>query len=99
MLPSQMHVLLVVLFPSITLSFSSLSNFFILQDHLLRLMTKPLAERVVEKMLVKLEEDEEDEEKTGAGEKKMMMQRHPTQSQRERKTGCRNFFWKTFTSC
>ncbi|XP_030609953.1 somatostatin-1 [Archocentrus centrarchus] len=28
-----------------------------------------------------------------------VMRRHLPLSQRERKAGCRNFFWKTFTSC
>ncbi|XP_061524655.1 somatostatin-1 [Phycodurus eques] len=28
-----------------------------------------------------------------------LMRRHLPLSQRERKAGCRNFFWKTFTSC
>ncbi|CAL8377890.1 unnamed protein product [Gadus morhua 'NCC'] len=28
-----------------------------------------------------------------------VMRRHLALSQRERKAGCRNFFWKTFTSC
>ena len=30
---------------------------------------------------------------------KAVMRRHLALSQRERKAGCRNFFWKTFTSC
>ncbi|XP_068443954.1 somatostatin-2 [Clinocottus analis] len=34
----------------------------------------------------------------GDGEE-AMMRRHLPVSQRERKAGCRNFFWKTFTSC
>ncbi|XP_077445874.1 somatostatin-1 [Stigmatopora argus] len=28
-----------------------------------------------------------------------LMRRHLPLPQRERKAGCRNFFWKTFTSC
>ncbi|KAJ3585742.1 hypothetical protein NHX12_014461 [Muraenolepis orangiensis] len=28
-----------------------------------------------------------------------VVRRHLALSQRERKAGCRNFFWKTFTSC
>ncbi|XP_061815304.1 somatostatin-1 [Nerophis lumbriciformis] len=33
------------------------------------------------------------------GVKVGVMRRHLPLSQRERKAGCRNFFWKTFTSC
>lgn len=40
----------------------------------------------------------EDEEEAGVGETTMMRRQIPV-SQRERKAGCRNFFWKTFTSC
>ncbi|XP_055360122.1 somatostatin-1A [Betta splendens] len=32
-------------------------------------------------------------------EKEEVMRRHLSFSQRERKAGCRNFFWKTFTAC
>ncbi|XP_038586360.1 somatostatin-1A [Micropterus salmoides] len=38
-----------------------------------------------------------DEREVGVGEE--VMRRHLPLSQRERKAGCRNFFWKTFTSC
>uniref|UniRef100_A0A3Q1HAB3 Somatostatin/Cortistatin C-terminal domain-containing protein n=1 Tax=Acanthochromis polyacanthus TaxID=80966 RepID=A0A3Q1HAB3_9TELE len=34
-----------------------------------------------------------------AGGREEVMRRHVPLSQRERKAGCRNFFWKTFTSC
>ncbi|KAM9836493.1 somatostatin-1 [Aulostomus maculatus] len=37
------------------------------------------------------------EEELGVREE--VMRRHLPLSQRERKAGCRNFFWKTFTSC
>ena len=40
------------------------------------------------------EEEEEEVSRIRA-----VMRRHLTLSQRERKAGCRNFFWKTFTSC
>ncbi|KAF3697913.1 Somatostatin Somatostatin-28 Somatostatin-14 Precursor [Channa argus] len=32
-------------------------------------------------------------------ELKEVVQRHLPLTQRERKAGCRSFFWKTFTSC
>lgn len=37
------------------------------------------------------------EDKEGGRDR--VMRRHLPLSQRERKAGCRNFFWKTFTSC
>ncbi|XP_026208876.1 somatostatin-1A [Anabas testudineus] len=40
-----------------------------------------------EQMLPELEDEEE------------VVKRHLPLPQRERKAGCRNFFWKTFTSC
>ncbi|XP_076017601.1 somatostatin-1A [Genypterus blacodes] len=40
---------------------------------------------------------DDDEEELGIREE--VMRRHLPLSQRERKAGCRNFFWKTFTSC
>ncbi|XP_061566196.1 somatostatin-2 [Cololabis saira] len=58
---------------------------------LLRIVSELMASRA-EEMLNLLEEEE-----TGGGER--MMRRHINFSQRERKAGCRNFFWKTFTSC
>ncbi|XP_036967531.1 somatostatin-1A [Acanthopagrus latus] len=33
------------------------------------------------------------------GVREEVMRRHLPVAQRERKAGCRNFFWKTFTSC
>uniref|UniRef100_UPI0037E7352A somatostatin-1A n=1 Tax=Semicossyphus pulcher TaxID=241346 RepID=UPI0037E7352A len=33
------------------------------------------------------------------GVREEVMRRHLPLSHRERKAGCRNFFWKTFTSC
>ncbi|XP_041634790.1 somatostatin-1 [Cheilinus undulatus] len=33
------------------------------------------------------------------GVREEVMRRHIPLSHRERKAGCRNFFWKTFTSC
>ncbi|XP_068569421.1 somatostatin-1A [Cebidichthys violaceus] len=35
----------------------------------------------------------------GEGVREEVMRRHLPLTQRERKAGCRNFFWKTFTSC
>lgn len=51
-----------------------------------------LMESREEEMLDKLEAEE-------MGGRERLMRRHINFSQRERKAGCRNFFWKTFTSC
>ncbi|KAM6909098.1 somatostatin-2 [Xenentodon cancila] len=58
---------------------------------LLRIVSELMASRAGE-MLSVLEDEE-----TGGRER--LMRRHIGFSQRERKAGCRNFFWKTFTSC
>ncbi|XP_029696862.1 somatostatin-1A [Takifugu rubripes] len=42
---------------------------------------------------------QEGEEEAGVREGEVMMRRQVPFSQRDRKAGCRNFFWKTFTSC
>ncbi|XP_053272440.1 somatostatin-2 [Pleuronectes platessa] len=70
---------------------------------LLQFVSELMATRV-EQMLPKLEEEEEQEvEEDGedgeTGGRVELMRRHLPLSQRERKAGCRNFFWKTFTSC
>ncbi|KAM7377292.1 hypothetical protein PAMA_013877 [Pampus argenteus] len=57
---------------------------------LLKFVSETTAARVNE-MLPELDEE--------LGVRKEMMQRHLPPSQRDRKAGCRNFFWKTFTSC
>lgn len=49
-------------------------------------------------MLLLPEEDEEEEEEAGGGGR-MRVQRQIPFSQRERKAGCRSFFWKSYTSC
>ncbi|XP_059210807.1 somatostatin [Centropristis striata] len=59
---------------------------------LLKLVSEVIAARGDE-MLPELEEEEEE------GVREEVMRRHIPLSQRERKAGCRNFFWKTFTSC
>ncbi|XP_062240105.1 somatostatin-2 [Platichthys flesus] len=65
---------------------------------LLQFVSELMATRV-EQMLPKLEEEEEVEEDGETGGRVEVMRRHLPLSQRERKAGCRNFFWKTFTSC
>uniref|UniRef100_A0A3B4YGB2 Somatostatin/Cortistatin C-terminal domain-containing protein n=1 Tax=Seriola lalandi dorsalis TaxID=1841481 RepID=A0A3B4YGB2_SERLL len=59
---------------------------------LLKFVSELMAARV-DQMLPGLEEEEE------VGVREEVMRRHLPLSQRERKAGCRNFFWKTFTSC
>ncbi|MEQ2302298.1 hypothetical protein AMECASPLE_005377 [Ameca splendens] len=58
---------------------------------LLRLMSELMASRE-EEMLGELEDDE-------VGGSERLMRRHIRFTHRQRKAGCRNFFWKTFTSC
>uniref|UniRef100_A0A665V8K9 Somatostatin/Cortistatin C-terminal domain-containing protein n=1 Tax=Echeneis naucrates TaxID=173247 RepID=A0A665V8K9_ECHNA len=83
MLGFEVQVLLVALFSSALLDF----------DHslLLKFMSELMTTRA-DQMLPELEEEE-------VGVRAQMMRRHLPLSQRERKAGCRNFFWKTFTSC
>ncbi|XP_041842572.1 somatostatin-1A [Melanotaenia boesemani] len=57
---------------------------------LLRFVSELMASR--EEMLQELEDDD-------LGGRARLTRRHIRFSQRERKAGCRNFFWKTFTSC
>ncbi|XP_029975630.1 somatostatin-1 [Salarias fasciatus] len=55
-----------------------------------------------EELLRELEEEEEAAAAAAAaaaGGREEVRRRHLPLSQRERKAGCRNFFWKTFTSC
>ncbi|XP_034082199.1 somatostatin-1A [Gymnodraco acuticeps] len=61
---------------------------------LLKFVSELLAARGDE-MLPELQEEEEEE----GGVREEVMRRHLPLSHRERKIGCRNFFWKTFTSC
>ncbi|KAL3046353.1 somatostatin-1A [Trematomus bernacchii] len=58
---------------------------------LLKFVSELLAARGDE-MLPELQEEE-------GGVREEVMRRHLPLSHRERKVGCRNFFWKTFTSC
>uniref|UniRef100_A0A3B3V1R3 Somatostatin/Cortistatin C-terminal domain-containing protein n=1 Tax=Poecilia latipinna TaxID=48699 RepID=A0A3B3V1R3_9TELE len=60
---------------------------------LLRFMSELMASR--EEMLREKQEEEEEE----LGGRQKLMRRHIRFTHRERKAGCRNFFWKTFTSC
>ncbi|XP_069025996.1 somatostatin-1 [Embiotoca jacksoni] len=64
---------------------------------LLKFMSDLTAAKAGE-LLRDLEEVEEEVEEE-AGGREEVMKRHLPLSQRERKVGCRNFFWKTFTSC
>uniref|UniRef100_A0A8C7WRM6 Somatostatin/Cortistatin C-terminal domain-containing protein n=1 Tax=Oryzias sinensis TaxID=183150 RepID=A0A8C7WRM6_9TELE len=67
----------------------------LLADPTCLLLMKLLLELVAlrrQEMLQELEEEE-------VGGRERLMKRHIRFTQRERKAGCRNFFWKTFTSC
>ncbi|XP_040887298.1 somatostatin-1A [Toxotes jaculatrix] len=107
MLRSQVRVLLVALFSSVLLVQVSgaprrnmlteslradLANDKDLARLLLLKFVSELMAVRVDQMLPELEEEE-------VGVREEVMRRHIPFSQRERKAGCRNFFWKTFTSC
>uniref|UniRef100_A0A8C5ETN9 Somatostatin/Cortistatin C-terminal domain-containing protein n=1 Tax=Gouania willdenowi TaxID=441366 RepID=A0A8C5ETN9_GOUWI len=74
--------------------FNDVSRWF-----LLKFMPNLMTDAPSDEMIRELEEDEEDEEETKARGRDAVMRRHLSLAQRERKAGCRNFFWKTFTSC
>uniref|UniRef100_A0A3B4VDF6 Somatostatin-1-like n=1 Tax=Seriola dumerili TaxID=41447 RepID=A0A3B4VDF6_SERDU len=94
MLGSQVQVLLVALSSSVLLVQVSGAPRRDMQTEILRadfFVSELMATRV-DQMLPGLEEEE-------VGVREEVMRRHLPLSQRERKAGCRNFFWKTFTSC
>uniref|UniRef100_A0A673CZN9 Somatostatin/Cortistatin C-terminal domain-containing protein n=1 Tax=Sphaeramia orbicularis TaxID=375764 RepID=A0A673CZN9_9TELE len=70
--------------------------FSVFQDLAHRLLVSFLSELMASRgdevmLLPELEEQ--------LGVREELIRRHVPFSQRERKAGCRNFFWKTFTSC
>uniref|UniRef100_A0A8C2ZFP1 Somatostatin/Cortistatin C-terminal domain-containing protein n=1 Tax=Cyclopterus lumpus TaxID=8103 RepID=A0A8C2ZFP1_CYCLU len=100
MLGSEVQVLLVVLFSSgllVQVSGAPRADMLTLGAeldlaHLLLLkFMSELTDARGGEMLPELEGE-------GGGEEGIM-RRHLPLTQRERKAGCRNFFWKTFTSC
>eukprot|EP00064_Thunnus_orientalis_P016026 superscaffoldBa00003088_g16089 len=106
MLRSQVQVLLVALFSSVLLvRVSGAPPRDVLIETLRADLTKDkgLAHLLLLKFMSELmaargdERLPELEEELGVREE--VMRRHLPLSQRERKAGCRNFFWKTFTSC
>ncbi|CAK6952879.1 somatostatin [Scomber scombrus] len=106
MLRSQVQVLLVALLPSVLLmQVSGAPPRDMLIETLRADLTKDkdLAHLFLLKFLTELMEARRDEmlpqleEELGIREE--VVRRHLPLSQRERKAGCRNFFWKTFTSC
>ncbi|XP_047452893.1 somatostatin [Mugil cephalus] len=110
MLRSLMHVLLAALCSSLLLvQVGGAPHRDVLIETLRADLTndKDLAHLVLLKFMselmasrgdVTLGELDEEEEVAGR-EQVMMRRRHLPLSQRERKAGCRSFFWKTFTSC
>ncbi|XP_076581491.1 somatostatin-1A [Chaetodon auriga] len=109
MLRPQVQVLLVVVFSSVLLVEVSGSPRRDMLTETLRadlandkdlahlLLLKFVSELMAvrgDEMLPRLQEEEEE-----VGVREEVMRRHLPFSQRERKAGCRNFFWKTFTSC
>ncbi|XP_053199880.1 somatostatin [Scomber japonicus] len=106
MLRSQVQVLLLALLPSVLLmQVSGAPSRDMLTETLRSDLTKDkdLAHLFLLKFLTELMAVRRDEmlpqleEELGVREE--VVRRHLPLSQRERKAGCRNFFWKTFTSC
>ncbi|KAM6960374.1 somatostatin-1 [Tautogolabrus adspersus] len=102
----QVQVFFVVLFSSVLLVEVSAAPHSDMLTETLRedlVNDKDLAPLLLLKLMSELmaaREDEmlpEPEEVLGVREE--VMRRHLPLSLRERKAGCRNFFWKTFTSC
>lgn len=61
------------------------------------ILLKFVSEATAAEREVLLLPEEEEEEAGGRG--RMRVQRQTPFSQRERKAGCRSFFWKSYTSC
>ncbi|KAI3376397.1 hypothetical protein L3Q82_016877 [Scortum barcoo] len=107
MLCSQVQVLLVILFSSVLLvQVSSAPRRDMLTEALRAELAndKDLAQLLMLKFVSELMAARGDEmlpepEEEEMGVREEVMRRHLPLSQRERKAGCRNFFWKTFTSC
>lgn len=68
------------------------------QGHTRLLLLKFVSALMAAKRVERLNQLQEEEEEV-VGIRKEMTQRQIPFSQRERKAGCRNFFWKTFTAC
>ncbi|XP_071765566.1 somatostatin-1 [Centroberyx gerrardi] len=108
MLRSQLQVLLVALLSSVLLVRVSGAPRRDMLTEMLRadlakdkdlthlLLLKFVSDLVAARENEVLPELEEEEE---SGIREAVVRRHLPLSQRERKAGCRNFFWKTFTSC
>lgn len=72
---------------------------FFLKDLAFLILLKFVSEvTAAEREMLLLPEDDDEEEEAG-GREVMRVQRQIPFSQRERKAGCRNFFWKSYTSC
>ncbi|KAF1380625.1 hypothetical protein PFLUV_G00165830 [Perca fluviatilis] len=103
MLRSQVQVVLVALFSSVLLvqvSGAPSREMLTLRADLIK--NKDLAHLLLLKFVSELMAARGDEmlpELEQEGDREELVRRHLPLSQRERKAGCRNFFWKTFTSC
>ncbi|XP_071388134.1 somatostatin-1A [Centroberyx affinis] len=107
MLRSQLQVLLVALLSSVLLVRVSGAPRRDMLTEMLRAdlaKDKDLAHLLLLKFVSDLVAARENEvlpelEEEESGIREAVVRRHLPLSQRERKAGCRNFFWKTFTSC
>ncbi|XP_054656116.1 somatostatin-1 [Dunckerocampus dactyliophorus] len=104
MLQSQVHMLLLVLLSGgLLVRVSGAPSGADLLAETLRAdmaLDKALARSLLMRLIYQLAARRADMLPELAGELGVrVMRRHLPVSQRERKAGCRNFFWKTFTSC
>ncbi|KAM6949548.1 somatostatin-1 [Aplochiton taeniatus] len=110
MMCSQLQMMLVALSASVLLTRANAAPRRDVLRELLRADVTQGNEDLTSLLLLKLvtdlvasEENEVLPELIGIGEesslKEAVARRQLPLSQRERKAGCRNFFWKTFTSC
>ncbi|XP_031154309.1 somatostatin-1A [Sander lucioperca] len=103
MLRSQVQVVLVALFSSVLLvqvNGAPSRDMLTLRADLVN--DKDLAHLLMLKFVSELMAARGDEmlpELEQEGDREELVRRHLPLSQRERKAGCRSFFWKTFTSC
>ncbi|KAM4611560.1 somatostatin-1 [Polymixia lowei] len=106
MLRSQLQVLLVGLFSSVLLVRVNTAPHRDILTELLRAdlakdedLTRLLILKYVSELVAAGESEVLPELAEESGIREEVARRHLPLSQRERKAGCRNFFWKTFTSC
>ncbi|KAM9500853.1 somatostatin-1 [Clarias gariepinus] len=93
---SQMQIVVLVVFLVLVSGVRAAPRYDLL-DHMLQ--NKGNEEDLLLKLLSELEIPDENDNLSDNDMELNRILRHLPITQRERKAGCRNFFWKTFTSC